>query len=357
MTTTVQTAYLSGPTGILTTVEVDLLRRLPAVVIVGLPAYSVRETADVVRSAIQAAGFEFPRQRVVVNIGPVEDRKDGLDLAIAVAILVGAGVLKPTEVAFIGGLSLGGETRPVRGLLPRLLSLPQGAEVVVSADQVSLYEAGIALRSRPDLTVWAASDLRAAVTGDGWSAVAPSAPSAPPAPYVEPRLQPVLDALVGQETGRVLLVGRGSRQVAQALSRALPQATPEVQIESACAHSAGNLEPSLSLARPFRAPHHSISLAGLLGDVAGRPGELALAHGGVLLLDEVGLLSTACLQSIKRVLEEGEIRRFGTNPSYPGYPARFFLVLSCDQLDERTEDWAQALGVTLTVHLDNLEQP
>ncbi len=344
MSSQVLGATLLGVDGLKVTVEVDFLRRLPSVAIVGLPSLSVRESADRVRSAMLASGFEFPRQRVVVSLAPADLRKDGtgFDLPIAAGILLAGGRLDPERCAqylLVGELTLGGLLRPVRGSLAfaalardlglKGLVLPPGA-----AEEAALV-------AEVDVRVARTLGEAAEFLG-GTRELARACPAAPgihvgPLDMRDVRGQPgAREALeVAAAGGHNLLMegppGCGKTMLAARIPSILPTLTPEEALACTRIHSAAGLLGGGGLVseRPFRAPHHSISPAGLVGGALLRPGEASLAHNGVLFLDEFPEFPRMAREVLRGPLEDRRIVLSRAGGSIT-LPASFMLVAAAN---------------------------
>lgn len=323
MAAVVRGGCLFGIEGLEVRVEAALVRRLPRVIVVGLPASAVRESVERVRSAILASGFEFPKRCITVNLAPSGVRKEGtgLDLAIAVGILVAAGEVEQHQVAdilMVGELGLQGDLKRVPGTLalallasrneiPRLL-VPEG-----SGGQAA-HVSG--------LNVFEASTLREAV--EVLRNQKTRAPCVASRQADGPR-QEQLEEVVGQPLatravelaaagGHSLLLsgppGVGKTMLAKRLVALLPPLTLSESLEVTTIHARTGAEAAageLVTRPPFRAPHHSISRAGLLGSARLLPGEVSLAHRGVLLLDEVPEFSRQVLEMLRGPLEEHKV--------------------------------------------------
>ena len=322
------------------TVEVDVANGLPHFAIVGLPDTAVQEARERVRAAIRNAGFEFPLRRVTVNLAPAERRKEGtgFDLPIAIAILRATGQLKADpDGLLLGELALDGALRPVRGAMPRVRrALAAGiARVYVPAGNAG-EAAALGAETFGFATL---RDVIAHFDGSGRTA-----PAVAPPPAAAPRFRSDLADIVGQETpkraleiaaagGHNLLFvgppGTGKTLLARALPSILPPLDPDEAVEASAVHSvAGLIDPDrpLLVARPFRAPHHTASHLALVGGgTPPRPGEVSLAHGGALFLDEFAEFQPSALDTLREPLEEGAIT-ISRAGSAATYPARFVLV-------------------------------
>jgi magnesium chelatase family protein len=343
---TARTFTLDGISARPVRVEVDVHRGLPNFTIVGLPDTAVREARERVRAALVNCGFEFPLRRIVVNLAPASLRKagPGMDLAIAAALLSASGELEwegLARVALAGELALDGSTRPVQGALAMAEAAREsGAEAIVlpaeNGAEAALAE-GIEV-----IGVETLGRLPALVAGE-WLPARPE-PLAlrlePPAEAPDladlrgqPHLRHALE--VAAAGGHSLLMvgppGAGKSLAASRLPSILPPLAPVEALEVArIASACGRLGPGLAGRRAFRAPHHTISAAGLIGGgTPPRPGEATLAHRGVLFLDELCEFRRDVLEALRAPLETGEvsIARAGGQRSLP---CRFMLVAAAN---------------------------
>ncbi len=340
---------LVGVVGHLVEVEADLALGLPGLAIVGLPDAALLEARDRVRAAIVNSGQAWPSRRITLGLSPATLPKhgSGFDLAMAATILVAAGVAPAAALrdrVFIGELGLDGRVRPVRGVLPAAVAAGRAGihGIVVPSD--NLREAALVpglavdgVRSLGGLLSW----MRGERPADG-----PTVPASDET--VEPEW-PDLEDVVGQDYGRMAVEvaaagghhlflvgppGAGKTMLAERMPGILPKLDLEAALEVTAVHSvAGVLPASAPLIDrpPYQAPHHSASVAALVGGGSGlaRPGALSLAHRGVLFLDEAPEFPLGVLDALRQPLERGEIV-LARSGGVTRYPSRVQLVMAAN---------------------------
>ncbi len=332
----VTSSTIVGVEAITVEVQVDVSAGLPAFTIVGLGDTAVLEARDRVRAAMRACGYDFPNARVTVNLAPAPVRKHGtgFDLPIALGVLSATGQVPraTTGTVAVGELALNGGVRPVPGLLAHAIAAQRAeCSLLLSAEALSVVGAVPGLSARPLDTL---SALRIGLPAPSGAVVRR---------VTVPERGPDLDEVHGQPAAKraleiaaaralgVLFVGppgAGKTMLARRLPGILPPLTPDEALETAVVHSVAGLDVDAILAgtRPFRAPHHTASTAGLVGGGSPpRPGEASLAHNGVLFLDEVPEFSPAALQALRQPLEDGHLTLVRAEGRVR-YPARFALV-------------------------------
>jgi magnesium chelatase family protein len=343
----VRTAAVFGIEACPVQVEVDVSYGLPAFTMVGLPDVSVRESRDRVRSAIRNSGFEFPPHRVTVNLAPADIRKAGssFDLPVALGVLAATGCVtrrNVDDVLLVGELSLDGGIHAARGVLPIAAAARRERFSGLVLPRPNHAEASVV----EGLRLYPVRTLAEAVSALN-DPVAFRAPGDPPVAEASPTDQPAegdfgdvhgqalarraleIAAAGGHNTLMVGPPGSGKTMMARRVAGILPPLVFEEALEVTSIHSvAGLLAPGHGLVtrRPFRAPHHTISDAALVGGgQMPRPGEISLAHHGVLFLDEMAEFRRHVLEVLRQPLEEGCVR-IARAIRTVAFPARFMLI-------------------------------
>jgi magnesium chelatase family protein len=358
MLASLRSAAVVGVEALPVIVEVDVSYGLPIFTMVGLPDTSVRESRDRVRTAIRNSGFEFPGHRVTVNLAPADIRKAGAsyDLPIALGILAATGVIigrQVDEVVLLGELSLDGSIHAIRGVLPVAVAARREGKAALLLPRVNAPEARVVdgLKVLPvGSLIEAVHALNQPLEEAAAQAGLKAGPTlVPPTQVVGPGFSPAdskldLADVTGQGMAKralevaaagahnVLFIGApggGKTMMARRLPGILPPLEFDEALDCTSVHSVAGTLPAgtaLMCERPFRAPHHTISEVAMIGGGSfPRPGEISLAHNGVLFLDELPEFDRRVLEALRQPLEEGRVT-VARAARTSSFPARFMLV-------------------------------
>lgn len=369
--TTIQPHVLDGT---LVTVEVDISRGLHSFSIVGLAGKAVDEAKDRVSSAIKHSDYTSPKsknQKVIISLSPADIKKEGplFDLPIAIAYLIAAGEIKPIneDLVLIGELSLDGNVKPVKGILNCVLTAKKLQKKKVIVPKENAEEAALV----SDITIIPVETLREVIeilSDDSKASIQPE--TIIPNGWFESTIQ--LEDIKGQESAKrslviaaagrhnVMLVGppgTGKTMLARALQALLPPLTREEALEVTAIHSLAGQVNSISARPPFRSPHHTASHTALVGGGSNpKPGEITLAHKGVLFMDEFPEFERRSLDALRQPLEERLVSISRVQGSAE-FPADFILVAALNPYRGQEDGTTDLLDAMRTTYKNKVSGP
>lgn len=347
MLAVLKSCTLSGYEGVLTLVEVNVARGFPHFDIVGLADTAVKESKERVRAALTNNGFKLPSERITVNLAPAAIQKHGpgLDLPIALGILAASGQIPATDrlldTLVTGELSLEGKIRPVKGVLSMAIAAAKNQLKYMAVPRENAQEAAaiesvnvVSATDLKELVAWCQGqvDIKPASMPSRRDFQASLADLAQVKGQLGAKRALELAAAGGHNLLMVGPPGSGKSMLANCLPSILPPLDPEQSLEVSQVYSVAGLLPQGRLVTepPFRSPHHSASLGGIVGGGAvPRPGEISLAHHGVLFLDEFPEFRRSVLEVLRQPIEEGQITIARTKSTY-SFPCRFLLVAAAN---------------------------